>query len=151
MTLVALRTWFLCTLLLAGLVAPPALAGTGECCAGDEVAAVGAASCDSSVPAAPDAGCCPSEASLPAPSGPPADHPADAGDELPCGDCDDCQGCDAACQCARCGCGHPGHVPAMRTTPIGLALIAPAAALAAPDRTWSARDDAHDLLRPPRR
>jgi hypothetical protein len=130
----AFRIWFLCTLLVVGLMPMPAAGAAHGCCGGGLSDPVAKAMVQD-VPS-----CCQGESITAAPCGDPAETPDDHDG-----------GCDGCSDGGPCGCHHPGPVPAVRTPSLHLTLVAPAAAIAVPQRQWTPGDATDSLLRPPRR
>lgn len=143
MTAPALRIWFLCTLLVVGLLPMPALGSSNGCCGGGTSTQPAGAT----VQDAPS--CCQSETEPAEACGQATDLAEDPAEDHDAG----CDGCSdgGPCGCPRCGCHHPGPVPAVGTPSFTLSFVAPAAAIAVPLRQWTPGDATDSLLRPPRR
>jgi len=146
----AARTWFLCTLLVVGLLPMPAATAGEPCCESIETAvpAIDAAPVPSPCCDEAAAPCHPDVAMAGAAT---TDANADTDSHSACDQgCEDCRDCDGDCSCLRCGCHPAGSSPAMRARPSSLGVVGPAATLRAPDARCLPRDATEGLLRPPR-
>jgi hypothetical protein len=142
----ALRVWFLCTLLLAGMIpVPAAVAGNGGGCCGQAMRTAGAALAEphaaASSEALPPTCCCAPEATPHVAHEAPADEPCPSGE-------DDCA-CGDSCRCPRCGSAPGGVTPAVRPRAVAVFLRAAERAIVVPTRTCVAREAGGGLLRPP--
>lgn len=155
-----LRVWFLCTLLLAGLMPlPAAVAGHGgrhggDCCArAMHIGEATTPSVDSVDSAEASDGssvacCCGPDASADADASP-DDAPDDAPADEPCPSGDEDCACGDSCRCPRCGSTPGGVTPAVRPRGVAMPVFAPERAAAVPTRTCVAREASGGLLRPP--
>jgi hypothetical protein len=138
-----LRVWFLCTLLLAGMLPLPAVAAGhhGGCCgmssepAAEEVLAASACCCASD--AAPVAVTDELSDDAPGEESRSSDEPDDG---CECGD---------SCRCPRCGTTPGGTAPAVRPRGVMMPRITAERITIVPTRTCVAREACGGVLRPP--